>query len=390
MPAGIDKATFERLSRQYRRRWRAPLAVIDTSGRIVLGDARPSAGGGRSPAACRVRRRALEAALRWGEATVEMLEGGRLLWCVPLMHNERTLGGLMASASERSVFPRGGGVAAWDVRAACCDLRLLAERENLTNAALLALRRAEYDREKQRAEAIHEVKVSPHDDIREMYLRKEPELLAAIRRDDRPAARQILNTMLVAMLHRAGDSLGLIKTFFLELVVTMCRTAVEAGGDPEQLLGANFASLQQLSQVDSEEKVAPWLHDILDHVMDSIGHLSGRPAMVPVTEALAFMERHLGEPITRRQIAGAAHLSEFHFSRLFKREVGRTCRDMLNQMRADRAAEMLVRTDLPLAAIAADCGFRDQSYFTKVFRRYRGCTPGAFRLRRPHEGQSKG
>ena len=48
-------------------------------------------------------------------------------------------------------------------------------------------------------------------------------------------------------------------------------------------------------------------------------------------------------------------------------------------MRIDRAAEMLARTDKEIAVIALECGFRDQSYFTKVFKRYRNTTPLRYR-----------
>ena len=48
-------------------------------------------------------------------------------------------------------------------------------------------------------------------------------------------------------------------------------------------------------------------------------------------------------------------------------------------MRVDRAAELLTTTDLPLAIIAMECGFQDQSYFTKVFKRYRRVRPLEYR-----------
>ena len=374
---GVDKKLFLKLSRQYRRRWRVPLYLIRPDGGILHGQATGQTG---SRNACIIRKGAIESALRWGDPTVESYDNDRLMWGVPLMHNSRVVGGLIASTTERNVFPRPAGPAALDLRAACTDLRLMAEKENLTNANFLAARREEYLHEQEKAQAIHEFKVSPHDDIRVMYLRNEPELLAAIRRHDKPAARQVLNSILVAMLYRAGESFGLIKTFFMELIVMMCRSAVEAGGNPDELLGANFQSLQRLSQMQSEEQLAPWLHDILDHIMDSISSLSGRSAIAPLVEALDYMEKHLGENISHRDIARAAHLSPFHFSRLFKQHMRRSCGDMLSQIRVDKAAELLARTDRELASIAIDCGFRDQSYFTKVFRRYLGVTPRKYRL----------
>jgi AraC-like DNA-binding protein len=377
---GVDNKLFLKLSRQYRRRWRVQLWLVRPDGSVIHAGPPGLAKSRNTRAACAIRKRAIESALRWGDPTVESYDDDRLMWGVPLMHNAGVVGGLIAQTTEQNVFPRQGGPAALDIRAACTDLRLMAERENLTNASFLSARRDEYLHEQERAQAIHEFKVSPHDDIRGMYLRKEPELLAAIRRHDRPAARQVLNGILVAMLHKAGESLELIKTFFLELVVMMCRSAVEAGGKPEELLGANFKSLQRLSHIQSEEQLAPWLRDILDHVMDSIGNLAGRSAMVPLVEALDYMEKHLGSDISRGDIARAAHLSPYHFSRLFRLHMGRSCGDMLSQIRADKAAELLTRTGLSLAEIAIDCGFRDQSYFTKVFRRYHGSTPRKYRI----------
>ncbi len=376
---GVDKTAFKKIAAMYRQRWKAVLYATGADGRLVLGEASCQQ---HDDAECsRIRRLAIESAVRWGEPAVEYCPGHRLVWAVPLMHNAVVLGGLVASALEKDVFPSGGGPAAVDVRAACTNLRELAERENITNAAFLAERRAQYRREQEKAEAIHEFKISPHqDDIRGMYLQEEPALIAAIRRDDRPNARQIINNMLVAMLFRAGESINLTKSFFLELLVTMTRTAVEAGGKPEELLGSHFQSLSQLSQIESQEELAPWLHKNLDHVLDAISSsASARPASVPVTLAMEFMADHLGEDITRDDIARAAHLSSYHFSRLFKEQMGRSCNEMLNQLRVDHAAEMLVRSDRALVEIAIDCGFKDQSYFTKVFRKLMGKTPGEYR-----------
>jgi len=68
-------------------------------------------------------------------------------------------------------------------------------------------------------------------------------------------------------------------------------------------------------------------------------------------------------------------MSSSHFSHVFSKHSGRSFTDMLNQIRVDRAAELLRRTDRTLASIAIDVGFRDQSYFTKVFGRYMQITP---------------
>jgi len=353
------------------------LAAVDTEGRIVLA-ARAHALAGDELATA--RRLVIAESLRWGEPTVLPGPGELLLWAAPLMHNSRLLGGLVAGISEQKLFVR--GQARIDLRAACADLRRLAEEHNLTNAALLESRRREYRQEQVRAEAIHSFKATPHYDIRALYLLEEPALVNAIRKNDRGEARSILNRLLVGMIHRAGEQLELLKSFFMELVATLSRTAVEAGAPPEELLGANFASLTDLAAIHTEQKLAYWLHEMLERVMDAMHRNRAHAHTVLLANALRFMTERCCEQITRNDAAAAARMSPSHFSRLFSRHMGMSFVDVLNRMRTERAAELLARSDKPLKIIALESGFADQSYFTKVFRRWHGITPARYRRQR--------
>jgi AraC-like DNA-binding protein len=372
---GITRGAFVRLRRAYCRRWRARLEAADARGARVLPSPSRDARWGES---CL---HAVDEALRWGEPTVSFATGSRLVWAVPLMRNAQVVGGLVASTDERKVFPDATGQPAMDLRAACVELRRLAEEANLTNAALLESRRREYSREQLRADAIHQSKLMPYLDVRRMYLRDEPALIAAIRKDDRGEARAILNRLLAAMHHQAGRRLDLVKSFFMELTVTMSRTAVEAGGNPTAVLGENYASLSELSTIDSEERLAPWLHEILERIMDAIRSRPGRSPSRIVSAAMEHMSANCCRAISRDDTARAVHVSPSHLSRVVKRQLGRSYTDLLNQMRVDRACEMIARSDRPLAAVALETGFKDQSYFTKVFRKYTGTTPRRYCLR---------
>ncbi len=372
---GIGRAVWQRLARRYRARWGAGLYAVNAAGGLVFG--RPGCRECDSPACREARQFAVREALRWGEPTVELCPGGRLIWAVPLMHNELLRGGLVASVTERGFFR--AEAPSFDLRHAGAELRELVEAENLTNASALELSRSRYQAEQRRAYAIQAFKRRGHDSIRELYLHEEPALFAAIRAGDRPSAREILNRILVAIHHHAGGRLELVKSLFLELVVSMARTAVEAGGAPEALLGANFVHMTDLSRLASEEELAPWLTGTLEQMMDAIRANRRRDPGQALFDALDFMTRHCGEKISRDDAARAAHLSPSHFSYLLRKESGVTFTEMLGRMRVDRAAEMLTRTAKPLALVALECGFEDQSYFTKVFRRYRKCTPGEFR-----------
>jgi AraC-like DNA-binding protein len=60
-------------------------------------------------------------------------------------------------------------------------------------------------------------------------------------------------------------------------------------------------------------------------------------------------------------------------------KLNRSFTDLLTQYRTDHAAQLLTRTQASVAEIALACGFPDQSYFTKVFKRRTGRTPLVYR-----------
>lgn len=374
---GIGRAHFGRLASEYRRDWPVRMCVVDARG------ARRFASGwwtGRDrPEHRELLAFNVQEGLRWGEPTVSYCPDQRLYWTVPLMLNATLLGGLVAGLNEDDLFPRGIDRSPLDLQQACRRLRELAERENLTNAALLALHRAESRREHQRAEALHTLKLDGITSVRQLYLREEPQLLAAVRRGDRGEARLILNRILTTILHHAGDRFDLVKSFFMELVATVCRTAVEAGADPEAMLGNNYQSMASLGAIRSMEQLSPWLQELLERTMDALAARGEMSSSVAIVNAVAYMQQHLQEPIGRDDVAAAAALSPSHFSRLFKRHVGRSFSQTLARMRVDHAAELLTRTDLPVGEVARAAGFADPAYFTRTFCRLTRKTPREYR-----------
>ena len=79
-------------------------------------------------------------------------------------------------------------------------------------------------------------------------------------------------------------------------------------------------------------------------------------------------------------LAEVACLSPYHFSRSFKQAVGVGPQRYVMQRRIDRAKTLMRRTKQPLAMIAQEAGFSDQSHLTSIFRRETGVTPGRYRV----------
>jgi AraC-like DNA-binding protein len=104
--------------------------------------------------------------------------------------------------------------------------------------------------------------------------------------------------------------------------------------------------------------------------------------MVSATEfgpVLAYLRDHYHEPITNHGLASLAHLSVRAFERRFRASFHVTPQQYLRKLRLHMASRALVYTNQPLAKVALNCGFVDQSHFSREFRRHFGRTPRDYR-----------
>lgn len=84
---------------------------------------------------------------------------------------------------------------------------------------------------------------------------------------------------------------------------------------------------------------------------------------------------HYAEPITVEDMAKMTRLSTLYFGTLFKKETGQTFRQYLTTIRLNQAENMLCSGMYSVSEVAAECGFSDVFYFSKVFKERRGVAP---------------
>ena len=105
---------------------------------------------------------------------------------------------------------------------------------------------------------------------------------------------------------------------------------------------------------------------------------SGPVSALSVT--LAYIEDHLDEPLRVPDLAARSGLSPFQFDQRVRSLFGLSAGQYLSRARIGRACDCLRHTNAPLSELAVECGYADQSAFTRQFRKSVGLTPGAYRL----------
>ena len=107
----------------------------------------------------------------------------------------------------------------------------------------------------------------------------------------------------------------------------------------------------------------------------------------PVAAARRLIERRYADPtLGVDDLAEAAGLSKYHFSRLFRAHVGRSPYQHLLRYRVERALERVSGGDEPVKRIALSSGFRDVSWFIAAFRKLVRATPMQVRRQRRRLG----
>lgn len=98
-----------------------------------------------------------------------------------------------------------------------------------------------------------------------------------------------------------------------------------------------------------------------------------------VAAAVAYARVRSTESVSVAELAAAADLSVTQLERAIRRALGLSAKQLMLRLRLEEAILRLRTTDLPVAQIAGECGYYDQSAFTRQFRRVVGMSPGAYR-----------
>ena len=98
-----------------------------------------------------------------------------------------------------------------------------------------------------------------------------------------------------------------------------------------------------------------------------------------VQQALQFIHTHYREDITQVAVSKAVYLSSSYFSKVFKEVTGSGFNQYVNEFRIQKAKKLLANPSINLNTIHTLVGFHHQTYFSKIFHRLTGMSPGKYR-----------
>lgn len=100
-----------------------------------------------------------------------------------------------------------------------------------------------------------------------------------------------------------------------------------------------------------------------------------------IREIMDYLEKNYSRKILLKDIAAHIHLCESECSRLFHRCMNISLFSFLQEYRVERSLEYLLNPEYSITEIAEKTGFTDSNYYSKVFSKVKGCSPGKYRKR---------
>ncbi len=178
-------------------------------------------------------------------------------------------------------------------------------------------------------------------------------------------------------------------------VAEMFNQVIDAAGSPvvpfdsaEKII-SDFSALFELLErraVGDDAWVWHYLTGLMANIIAGLERIRGDTepdegsAPAGVAAALAMLREQHHRTISLTELAGAAHMSLFHFTRRFKQSTGFTPMEYLEKLRIGRAQELLLsQPRMNLKEIAQTVGYDDPAYFSRVFRKRAGVPPREYR-----------
>ncbi|AIP26521.1 helix-turn-helix domain-containing protein [Burkholderia thailandensis] len=144
-------------------------------------------------------------------------------------------------------------------------------------------------------------------------------------------------------------------------------------------------ALEHWDDADGRLRVNETAHEVLSLLLrgQSMTHADApfKGGLAPAVRRRVrdYIDTYLTQPMTLGELAEIASLSEYHFSRMFRVSFGRAPHAWIAEQRLARARTLLRTTSLPLAQVAAQCGYANAVHLGHRFRDAHGATPGMYR-----------
>ncbi|MTD31557.1 helix-turn-helix domain-containing protein [Planomicrobium sp. YIM 101495] len=215
----------------------------------------------------------------------------------------------------------------------------------------------------------------------EEFFEIETQLIYEINHLEKERAKQSLRKLIDLISMRAQkETIKAVRYYYIVLASVMARKLHEMRVPPKKAFAFNYACIEMVDKhmndteflFVADELIEFFISVVSERKQPSFGHQT-------VNKVVLYINDEVERDLSVEEIAKHFNISTSHLSRIFREHAGITLVEYLNVRRVEESQYYLRHSDKGISEISKQFHFCNQSYFTRIFKKYTTVTPKQFR-----------
>lgn len=208
----------------------------------------------------------------------------------------------------------------------------------------------------------------------------EQQLMNAVKTGNFKSTNQLLDHIYQMNFGAGTISLEIGKCLYFNMISTLMKIWSDSTDRFEKQFGDNFNPVHQLAHCETFDEMHKQVKSIYKTMCELIQAAKKDPGVVLADNIAKYIAIHYADnALSLVYIADHFKLTPQYVSGFFKKHHGQNLGDFMAKLRVEHAKELLLNDNLTLKEIAHQVGYANDAGFIRVFKKYTGITPGAYR-----------
>ncbi|MBP1963249.1 response regulator [Paenibacillus aceris] len=189
-------------------------------------------------------------------------------------------------------------------------------------------------------------------------------------------AHAILNTIEQSIIESQSFSLSRTRLIGVEITVLMYKELEEQAKQLDDF----YSIYNKQQQMQTVHEIFACIRQLVNQLVSIVNHQRENQVKKLINRAVEYMEQHYDqEGLSLHDVSSVIHISPTYLSIIFKKEKNINFSEFLNQLRMNKAMELLRISDLKSYEVAEKVGFKNAHYFSLCFKKYTGVSPSEYK-----------